>query len=220
MIICDGIYPYQRGAAGLLGLLVLAGYIYVFCSLVIVMVKLVKPKPQLHFESDFDKIDQMNGRQFEFWCAELLRKLDYKNVSVTRGSGDQGVDIVAVKDGIRHAFQCKRYSKDLGNKPVQEVYAGMAMYNCSVGVVITNRYFTTGAIQLAKRTGIVLINRSQLNDMIRQANDQTPGAAPDDIARARVDAMPPLEDRPDMKRTKDPSRITIKKVFIPRFCGL
>ncbi|MCD7848135.1 MAG: restriction endonuclease [Oscillospiraceae bacterium] len=113
-----------------------------------------------------DQVDNMDGHDFEYWCATLLRKTGYSNVVVTRGSGDQGVDITAYKDGIKYAFQCKRYSSKLSNKPVQEVYAGKAMYGCQVGVVMTNNYFTEGAQQLAKRTHVLLWDRNTLRRML------------------------------------------------------
>ena len=48
--------------------------------------------------------------------------------------------------GNKYAIQCKCYSSDLGNSPVQEVHAGKSMYNCHVGVVMTNRHFTSGSV--------------------------------------------------------------------------
>ena len=107
-------------------------------------------------ECEFQRIDSMEGHEFEYWCAELLRKSGYTNVEVTKGSGDQGVDVLAVKDGIKFAIQCKCYSSDLGNKPVQEVYTGKAIYGCQIGVVMTNRHFTPGAKELAAANGVLL----------------------------------------------------------------
>lgn len=107
-------------------------------------------------------IDQMDGLDFEKLCAEMLERLGYQQVHVTKGSGDQGVDIVALKGGIRYAFQCKRYAHKLGNKAVQEVNAGKEFYHCQVGVVITNNYFTAGAEDAAKAVGVELWDRDIL----------------------------------------------------------
>lgn len=115
-----------------------------------------------------NSMDYMEGHQFEFFCADLLRKNGFSNVEVTRGSGDQGVDILAQKEGIKYAVQCKCYSKDLGNKPVQEVNAGKAIYRCQIGAVMTNRYFTQGAKEAAEATGVLLWDRDKLNDMIKK----------------------------------------------------
>ena len=48
-------------------------------------------------------IDNMDGQSFEYFCADLLRANGFANVEVTKGSGDQGVDILAVKDEIHYA---------------------------------------------------------------------------------------------------------------------
>ena len=52
----------------------------------------------------------MDGLQFEHRCAELLRYRGFHKVAVTKGSGDQGVDILAQKNGIKYGIQCKYYS--------------------------------------------------------------------------------------------------------------
>lgn len=113
-----------------------------------------------------EETDGMDGHDFEYWCAELLKKSGFANVEVTKGSGDQGVDVLAVKDGIRYAIQCKCYSSNLGNGPVQEVHAGKALYHCQVGVVMKNQYFTAGAKELAEATGVLLWDREKLEEML------------------------------------------------------
>ena len=116
-----------------------------------------------------ERIDAMEGHEFEHFIATLLRKLGYEKVEVTPGSGDQGVDVLAEKEGVRYAVQCKCYSSDLGNTPVQEVNTGKMVYHCHVGVVVTNRYFTQSAREAAKATGVLLWDRSKLEKLIVQA---------------------------------------------------
>lgn len=115
-------------------------------------------------------IDKMDGHKFECYCANLLQRLKFINVEVTKGSGDQGVDIIAEKGNVRYAIQCKRYASSVGNSPVQEVNAGMQFYHCDVAVVLTNQHFTAGAKQLAEATGVLLWDRNKLIEMIKQAN--------------------------------------------------
>lgn len=107
-------------------------------------------------------VDAMDGHDFEQFCAEILERCGYRNIHVTKGTGDQGVDVIAIKNGVRHAFQCKRYSSKLGNKPVQEVHTGKQFYSCQKGVVITNSYFTRGAEDAARRVGVELWDRDTL----------------------------------------------------------
>ncbi len=114
-----------------------------------------------------EEVDDMDGREFEEWCADLLISNGFINVKGTPASGDQGVDITAQKDDVKYAFQCKCYTSDLGNTPVQEVFAGKCMYDCHVGVVMSNRHFTSGAKVLAEKTGVLLWDREKLASMSR-----------------------------------------------------
>lgn len=113
-------------------------------------------------------IDFMEGHQFEHWCAALLQKIGFVNVEVTQGSGDQGVDVLAEKDGIKYAIQCKCYSSDLGNKPIQEVNTGKAIYRCQIGAVITNRHFTQGGKEAAMATGVLLWDRDWIQEKLKE----------------------------------------------------
>lgn len=110
--------------------------------------------------------DNMDGHEFENFCATLLKQNGFKNVSVTKGSGDQGIDVLATKDGIKYGIQCKCYSSEVGNKAVQEAFSGKTFYNRHVGVVLTNNYFTASAKELAEKNGIILWDRKQLFKMI------------------------------------------------------
>lgn len=110
--------------------------------------------------------DAMDGIEFEMFCAELLSKNGYTKVEVTSGSGDFGVDVLAEKDGVKYAIQCKRYESNIGNAAVQEVFSGKEFYKCHIGVVMTNQHFTSSAIETANRTGIILWDREQLEKMI------------------------------------------------------
>ncbi|WP_026671218.1 MULTISPECIES: restriction endonuclease [unclassified Butyrivibrio] len=110
-------------------------------------------------------MDELEGHDFEYYCADLLKAHGFIDVEVTKGSGDFGADILAEKDGISYAVQCKCYDKPIGVKAVQEVYAGRDYYDCMVGVVMTNQYFTAPAVELAKKLKIMLWDRGYIDSM-------------------------------------------------------
>ena len=110
-------------------------------------------------------MDEMEGHDFEYYCADLLKASGFLEVEVTKGSGDFGADILAEKDGVTYAFQCKCYDKPIGVKAVQEIYAGRDYYGRMVGVVMTNQYFTQPAVELAGRLNIMLWDRGYLDSM-------------------------------------------------------
>ena len=100
-------------------------------------------------------IDLMEGHDFEYYCAELLKKRGFQEVEVTKGSGDYGIDILAEKEGVTYAIQCKCYTAPVGVKAVQEAYAGRDYYDRMVGAVLTNQYFTQPAVEAAKKLKIL-----------------------------------------------------------------
>lgn len=111
-------------------------------------------------------MDLMEGHDFEHYCADLLRRAGFLEVEVTRGSGDYGVDILAERDGVTYAVQCKRYDGPVGVKAVQEVYAGRDYYDRMVGAVMTNQYFTRPAVEVAQKLKILLWDRGYLESML------------------------------------------------------
>ena len=115
-------------------------------------------------------IDLMEGHEFEYYCADLLRRAGFQEVEVTRGSGDYGVDILAELGGVTYAVQCKRYDGLVGVKAVQEVYAGRDYYDRMVGVVMTNQYFTRPAVEVARKLKILLWDRDYLESMLDEMN--------------------------------------------------
>lgn len=117
-------------------------------------------------KADFDKMD---GWEFEEYIAEVLVRNGFSHVEVTKGSGDQGVDILADKDGVSYAVQCKHYMGKISNKAVQEAYAGASFYGCEVPVVLTNSYFFPSALELGDEIGVELWDREELRRLIRMA---------------------------------------------------
>ncbi len=108
-----------------------------------------------------DQVDEMTGIEFENYVEALLHRDGYKT-ETTPTSGDYGVDLLAIKDKQRIAIQCKRYTKNIDQAAVREVYAGMTKYQCRLGVVVANRHFTKHAIDLASSTNCILIDREKL----------------------------------------------------------
>lgn len=105
--------------------------------------------------------EKMSPEEFEHYCAAVLRQRKW-DARVTQLSGDQGVDIVAEKRGLRIVIQCKKYSKPVGNYAVQEIVAGIAHENARRGVVVTNSDYTAGARRLAASNDVLLLHHSQL----------------------------------------------------------
>ncbi len=118
-----------------------------------------------------DYIDNMSGLDFEEFTVNLLKNNGFTNIIKTKASGDYGIDVIASKDEIKYAIQCKNFSSHLGPKSIQEAYSGKNFYNCHIGVVLTNNYFSENAKKLAKNNNILLWDRDKLKEMVSNIND-------------------------------------------------
>lgn len=114
-------------------------------------------------------VDEMTGDEFERVTVRVLKANGYTFVTKTVASGDYGIDVTAEKNGKKYAFQCKRYSGNVGVKAVQEAYSGAKMYHADVAAVITNSSFTPNAQNMAKEIGVLLIDRNGLIKLMRNA---------------------------------------------------
>lgn len=137
-----------------------------------------------------NKFDYMTGNDFEQFCSLVLQENGYAT-HVTPASGDFGVDIIAEQSGITYAIQCKCYSSDIGVDAVYQVAGGMKYYHANLGIVLTNRYFTRQAQELASGIGIILWNRDSLiklihtaglNNSSKLANAEEVAPQPDELA--------------------------------------
>ena len=138
--------------------------IIIACLVVIGIIILIKRHRKIRPQTS----DELEGHEFEYYCAELLKKKGFIDVEVTKGSGDYGADILAEKDGVTYAIQCKCYTAPIGVKAIQEAYAGRDYYDKMVGAVLTNQYFTTPAVEAAKKLKILLWDRGYLESMIEE----------------------------------------------------
>ena len=110
---------------------------------------------------------ELNGFEFEEYLKELFDKLGYVAVG-TKLSGDQGADVIVMKDSIKSVVQAKKYGGKVTNKAVQEVVAAKAYYNCERAMVVTTGEFTKSAIELALSNNVELWDRIVLEKKNRR----------------------------------------------------
>lgn len=112
--------------------------------------------------------DDITPDEFEQACANVLNNVGWQ-AQKTKASGDQGADVIAVKDDVKIVIQCKLYGQPVGNFAVQEAHAARAHYDADLAAVVTNQTYTKSAKQLANTTGVLLLHYddlSQLDEMI------------------------------------------------------
>ena len=141
--------------------------VIVFLLFLAVLILVITRKRRRNHEPE-DLYAEMEGTEFEAYCAKLLQANGFTEIEMTPATADFGVDIFAEKDGLTYAFQCKRYNHPVGTKAVQEIYAGRDFYHCMIGVVLTNERFTTGAAKLAEAFNILLWDGNMLEELEKQ----------------------------------------------------
>jgi len=120
-----------------------------------------------------EEIDTMSGTEFEDFMAEILHRSGIEVLELTKASGDFGADIIVMHEGERTAVQCKRYSRPIGVKAVQEAVSAKDYYKCTKAAVITNSTFTRQAVELAAESGVILWDREAVYGFMAAAQDKS-----------------------------------------------
>ena len=108
----------------------------------------------------------MTGYDYEYLWALYLKLKGY-GVKVTKKSGDEGVDVIAIKNYRKIAYQCKLYySKPVDRDAIYQVNAGRDVYKCSKAIVVTNGTFTAPAIETAKKLSVELLPNKSPESLI------------------------------------------------------
>jgi len=116
---------------------------------------------------EMSQIDEMSGHQFERAMGEIFRKQGFK-VEVTKGSGDQGADLILESKGRRIVVQTKRWASNVSNDAVQEVVAAKKFYGATEAMVVATSDYTKSAKALAEANGVQLVARPQLAGWLRE----------------------------------------------------
>lgn len=114
---------------------------------------------------------QMPGTCFESLCCSLVEKMGFE-AEVTKASGDGGVDIVAVSHlpfvSGKYVIQCKRYTGNVGEPVIRDLYGVVSAENANKGILITTGGFTSSACAFAEGKQIELIDGNSLDNLLHQ----------------------------------------------------
>ncbi len=107
--------------------------------------------------------------EFEQFIGKLFQKMGYQT-TVTKKTGDYGIDVIAKKDDDAIAIQVKKNSQgnNVGDIVVQNTLGGMWKYKANKAIIITTSDFTTMAHEQARGAPIELWNKKTLHQMVRK----------------------------------------------------
>ena len=106
--------------------------------------------------------EEISPVEYEHHCATILRQAGW-DANITVASGDQGADVIAKKSGKTVVLQCKKYSRPVGNKAVQEAHTAKYFYNANHAIVVSNASYTNSAKVVANKLGVLLIHHNELS---------------------------------------------------------
>ena len=155
----------------------------------------------LELSRRFESVRSMDGTWFEVFMADLFGAMGHR-VVMCGGAGDQGVDIIVYARGERVAVQCKNHSRPVGNRPVQEVYAGARHHRCVEAWVVAPAGYTSGARDLAKSTGVSLYDANTIRQWIKNVD--------------RLEKQPANETQPQATHPAPQKRLQSNNVQKPR----
>lgn len=116
---------------------------------------------------------ELSGHQFEHEVGKVLNDSGYIT-TVTKASGDGGIDLIAIRKGEVIAIQCKAHRNPIGPGPVRELHGVMtslaAQGKAAVGMVVSRSGFTEGAANYARSASIRLLD---LTDILRMQSQAT-----------------------------------------------
>lgn len=130
--------------------------------------------PHFSKERILNRLQGMNEYDFEELVAKVWEKRGW-DTTVTQGSNDRGIDVIAKKDSPfsqKHLIQAKKYAS--GNKvgaPEIQQYSSLRHQEADVDaiIVVTTSSFSRQAEQAAKDLNVKLIDGSTLRDIIAEA---------------------------------------------------
>ncbi len=114
-------------------------------------------------------IFDLTPREFENEIAAIYSKMGY-DVKITTFTNDKGVDVIAIKEKVKFAIQCKRLQKDkvISRPELQKLYGGMASVKARRGIFVATCKFSVPALEFARNNRIECIDLEQLVEIINK----------------------------------------------------
>jgi len=108
----------------------------------------------------------LDGWQFEYEVAKVFRLNGFK-ATVTKGSGDGGVDIILKKDGYCAIVQCKHHQYPLSPEPVRALWGIKDDWGADEVIMVASSGLTSASVEFVRnKPNYRVLN---LDDIIRMS---------------------------------------------------
>jgi len=117
-----------------------------------------------------DCMRQMTPIKFEHLTADMFTRFGYDTQAIG-GIHDEGIDVIAKKDGITNYIQCKKYvTRKVSLGTLRDFYGAIADHvGTGTGYLITTNIFTNEAKRFANGRRIVLLDKISLLEYVHSA---------------------------------------------------
>lgn len=154
------------------GLLILGGIIY-FCNWWHKKLSLTDTRLNREFWQQRQWWWTLDGWQFEQEVAKVFRMNGYK-ATVTKGSGDGGVDIILKKDGYCAIVQCKHYQNPVPPEPVRALWGCKDDFNADEVIMVASSGLTDMSAKFVQnKPDYKVMNLDDIIRMSQQLNNQS-----------------------------------------------
>lgn len=130
--------------------------------------ELIEKEKQLELKKErqrtYEYWSTIDPYQFEHEVAILFKKHGFI-VEVTKGSGDQGIDIKLLKGGRRGIVQCKRFKSKVSPSTARDLYGAMTHGNYDFGFIVCPSSFSKSTFEFTKTKPITLIGLERIVKM-------------------------------------------------------
>jgi hypothetical protein len=114
----------------------------------------------------------LRGVALEKALGNLYRKMGYR-VRQTKGSGDEGIDLILEKEGAKTVVQCKGHANPVGVGAVRDLYGAMMHFGAPNAVLACPAGFTEGVVQFVSAKPIQLVSVKELIEMAERIQQPT-----------------------------------------------
>lgn len=104
-----------------------------------------------------DHWTSLTGVEFESELGEVYSRLGYE-VTQTRATGDEGIDLILRRPGELVVVQCKQHGKPAGQHFVRDLYGAMMHHGAQKSVLACTAGFTEAVRKFAKGKPIELLD--------------------------------------------------------------
>lgn len=166
------------------------------------------------------EVGGLSDVEFEAYVAGLFEHQGWR-ATLTKRSGDQGIDIELVKvaDGRRAIAQCKKWKGNVGQPVVRDLYGTMLHANADEAYVVTPGGFTPSATAFSLGKPIRLIGGSELLQWTESCRSKKLAAPPPTSPTAAGAARETSTGAPESPGARPVGRREDEDLPTPEFIG-